>query len=103
MHPCPHLPSAWSLHFYSCIMDGEDGLREDSSPSVSSATSTTSLDLSADLASVSSDQVLTPVTASCGCKAFEEQSSKASSVKLSTEVRSREIVWRETSFLGDDE
>ncbi|KAK5847834.1 hypothetical protein PBY51_016932 [Eleginops maclovinus] len=84
-------------------MDSGDGLQEetvDTSPSASSDSSWTSIDRSTDLTSVSSDQVLTPLTAPVGCKLFEDQRPKmsSSSVKVSLEVG-----WRETSFLGDDE
>ncbi|KAK1876772.1 Solute carrier family 41 member 2 [Dissostichus eleginoides] len=84
-------------------MDRGDGFREetvDTSPSVSSGSSWTSFDRSTDLTSVSSDQLLTPLTAPVGCKLFEDQRLKmsSSSVKVSSEV-----TWTETSFLGNDE
>lgn len=76
----------------------------DSSPSVSSDSSLTSFDLSTDLTSVGSDQILTPLTAPVGWKPFENQHPKTSaSIRVSSEVRTRGFAWRETSFLGDDE
>ncbi len=88
-------------------MDLGYGLREEkleTSPSASSDSSWTSFDHSTDLTSVSSDQVLTPVTAPAGCKLLEDQHSKnSSSFKGSSEVRAWKVAWRETSFLGNDE
>lgn len=88
-------------------MDLRDGLQEakvDTSPSASSDSSWTSFDLSTDLTSVSSDQVSAPVTDPSGRKPFEDQHpKKSSSVKVSSEARTREVAWRETSFLGNDE
>lgn len=88
-------------------MDLGDGIQEeqlDTSPSVSSDSSWTSFDLSTDLTSVSSDQVLTPVTAPSGCEPFEDRCPKtSSSVKVSSEVQISKVAWRETSFLGSDE
>lgn len=88
-------------------MDLGDGLQEenvDTSPSASSDSSWTSFDLSTDLTSVSSDHVLTPLTAPTGCKPFMDQHpNKSSTAKVSSKVRTREVAWRETSFLGNDE
>ncbi|KAM7365363.1 hypothetical protein PAMP_016296 [Pampus punctatissimus] len=87
-------------------MDLRGGLQKeqvDISPSVSSYSSWTSFDLSTDLTSLSSDCVSTPVTAPSGCQPYEYQRPKTSSAKVSSEVRTREVVWRETSFLGNDE
>lgn len=91
-------------------MDLRDGLREqkiDSSPSASSDSSWTSFEHSTDLTSISSDQVLTPLTAPSCCKLFEDQDQdlkkNPSSAKVSSGVQTREVTWRETSFLGDDE
>ncbi|KAK2856863.1 hypothetical protein Q5P01_005598 [Channa striata] len=74
----------------------------DTSPSASSDSSWTSFDLSTDLTSVSSEHVLTPVTAPSGCKLFTFLKT-SSTVKDSSNKRTREVVWRETSFLGNDE
>ncbi|AWO95676.1 putative FERM and PDZ domain-containing protein 4-like [Scophthalmus maximus] len=88
-------------------MDLGDGPQEeklDSSPSASSDSSWTSFDCSTDLTSVSSDQISTPVSAQSGCALVEDQSPKKSpSVKVSSEMRTRKVAWRETSFLGNDE
>ncbi|KAM7375142.1 hypothetical protein PAMA_014294 [Pampus argenteus] len=87
-------------------MDLGDGLQKkqvDISPSVSSYSSWTSFDLSTDLTSLSSDCVSTPVTAPGGCHPYEYQHPKTCSAKVSSEVRTRVVVWRETSFLGNDE
>uniref|UniRef100_A0A8D2ZQ95 FERM and PDZ domain containing 4 n=1 Tax=Scophthalmus maximus TaxID=52904 RepID=A0A8D2ZQ95_SCOMX len=88
-------------------MDLGDGPQEeklDSSPSASSDSSWTSFDCSTDLTSVSSDQISTPVSAQSGCALVEDQSPKKSpSVKVSSEMRTRKVAWRETSFLGNDD
>lgn len=88
-------------------MDLGDGLQEEKvygSSSASSDSSWTSFDLSTDLTSVSSDQVSTSVTTPSGCKPFVDQHLKtSSSVKISCEAGTREVAWRETSFLGNDE
>lgn len=74
----------------------------DTSPSVSSDSSWTSFDLSTDLTSVSSDQVSTPIAAPSGCEPFGEKPSLPS-IKASSGMQTRVLVWRETSFLGNDE
>ncbi|XP_058473574.1 FERM and PDZ domain-containing protein 4-like isoform X1 [Solea solea] len=77
----------------------------DTSPSVSSDSSWTSFDLSTDLTSVSSDQILTPVTALSGCKLLEDQNLKKpppAKVPL-TAVKTKKVLWTETSFLGNDD
>lgn len=90
-------------------MDPRDGLQEEllgNSPSLSSDSSWTSFDCSTDLTSVSSDLALTPVTAPSCCKLFDASIPKkppSSSAKALSGERIRKVVWRETSFLGDDE
>lgn len=85
-------------------MDLGDGFQEENVDTSSSDSSWTSFDLSTDLTSVSSDLVLTPVTAPPGCKPFMDQHpNKPSIVKVSSKVRTQEVAWRETSFLGNDE
>lgn len=97
-------PRFSSLHGSSCSMEFR-GLREvkvDRSPSGSSDSSWSSSFLpSSELTSISSDQLLAPLTAPCFYKPFEEQ--PRTSAMGSCEDKMKEVVWRETSFLGDDE
>lgn len=90
---------------HSFTMDLGDRWQEeqlDTSPSVSSDSSWTSFDLSTDLTSVSSDQVSTPIAAPSGYEPFGEPPSLPS-IKVSSGKQTSVLVWRETSFLGNDE
>lgn len=93
------------FHLHSSVMDLRHALTGetvDISPSLSTVSSWTSFDISSDITSVSSDQILTPVTAESGFKPFEDSlPKKSSSVTALSKVRT--VAWRETSFLGNDE
>lgn len=118
LSPHPNLFSPISLFFsfyltsphvlvacHSLTMDLGDGWREeelDTSPSVSSDSSWTSFDLSTDLTSISSDQISTPAEASSVCELFRESRSLPL-IKVSSGKQTRVFVWRETSFLANDE
>lgn len=116
LSPHPNLFPPISLFFFftashvlvAChplTMDLRDGWQEqklDTSPSVSSDSSWTSFDLSTDLTSVSSDQVSTPVAASSGCELFGQSWSLLWN-KVSSGKKTRVFIWRETSFLGNEE